>query len=88
MKKLLTVISLILFSQSNIAQQNLNDLLAAGVNDAKTFSESYLLPATNGLAYGISSGWFNNAKTPKKYSFELSIIGNTSFIKDENKVLI
>jgi hypothetical protein len=85
MKKLLTVISLILFSQSNIAQQNLNDLLAAGVNDAKTFSESYLLPATNGLAYGISSGWFNNAKTPKKYSFELSIIGNTSFIKDENK---
>ncbi|MEL0644982.1 DUF6588 family protein [Olleya sp. Ti.3.14] len=85
MKKLLTVISLILFSQSNVAQQNLNDLLAAGVNDAKTFSESYLLPATNGLAYGISSGWFNNAKTPKKHSFELSIVGNTSFIKDENK---
>ena len=86
MKKLIILISFIFFSQSNFAQQNLNDLLAAGVNDAKRFSEGYLLPATNGLAYGISSGWFNNAKTPKKYGFELSIIGNTSFIKDENKV--
>ncbi|MBD3864545.1 DUF6588 family protein [Olleya marilimosa] len=85
MKKLIILISFIFFSQSNFAQQNLNDLLAAGVNDAKRFSEGYLLPATNGLAYGISSGWFNNAKTPKKYGFELSIIGNTSFIKDENK---
>ncbi|WGD33828.1 DUF6588 family protein [Olleya sp. YS] len=67
------------------AQENLNDLLAAGVSDAKKFSTDYLLPATDGLAYGVSAGWFNNAKTSKKYGFELSIIGNATFIKDESK---
>ncbi len=67
------------------AQENINDLLTAGVNDAKKFSTDYLAPASEGLAFGINNGWFNNAKAPKKYGFEISLVGNVSFIKDEKK---
>ncbi len=67
------------------AQENINDLLTAGINDAKRFSTDYLAPASEGLAYGINNGWFNNAKAPKRFGFELSIVGNATFIKDEKK---
>lgn len=67
------------------AQENINDLLAAGVADAQRFTQDYMAPASEGLGYGINNGWFNNAKAPKRFSFELSIIGNVGFIKDEKK---
>jgi hypothetical protein len=67
------------------AQENINDLLTAGIEDAQRFSADYLAPASEGLAFGINNGWFNNAKAPKKYGFEISLIANASFIKDEKK---
>ncbi|MEZ4792974.1 MAG: DUF6588 family protein [Gelidibacter sp.] len=67
------------------AQENINDLLTAGINDAKRFSTDYLAPASEGLAFGINNGWFNNAKAPKKYGFEIALMGNVSFIKDKKK---
>ncbi len=67
------------------AQENINDLLTAGISDAKKFSTDYLAPASEGLAFGINNGWFNNAKVPKKYGFEISLMGNISIIKDEKK---
>ncbi|WP_452222837.1 DUF6588 family protein [Lacinutrix chionoecetis] len=70
------------------AQENIDDLLAAGIADAKRFSTNYIKPANDGLAYGINNGWFNNAKTPKRFGFELSIIGNATFINDEDKSFI
>lgn len=70
------------------AQENIDDLLAAGINDAKTFTSDYIAPASEGLAFGINNGWFNNAKAPKKFGFELSIIGNASFIKDKHKSFV
>lgn len=74
------------FAISSInAQENINDLLTAGISDAKQFSTDYLAPASEGLAFGINNGWFNNAKAPKRFGFEISIIGNVSFIKDEKK---
>jgi hypothetical protein len=67
------------------AQENINDLLTAGISDAKQFSSDYLAPASEGLAFGINNGWFNNAKAPKKYGFEISLVGNVSFIEDDKK---
>ena len=68
-----------------VAQDNANDLLVAGIHDAQTFTGDYLTPATEGIAYGINSGWFNNAKAPHRFAFEISIIGNTTFISDAKK---
>jgi len=67
------------------AQENVNDLLTAGVEDAQRFTADYIAPASEGVAFGINNGWFNNAKAPKRFGFEISIMGNASFIKDEKK---
>lgn len=80
--KLLCLMFFCIFSVSN-AQENINELLAAGVADTQRFAERYIAPATEGLVYGISNGWFNTAKSPRRFGFEISIIGNTSFIKDD-----
>ncbi len=85
MKKMLFLIMGCAIVSTLTAQENIDELLAAGVNDAKRFSENYIKPANDGLAYGINVGWFNNAATPKRFGFELSLIGNASFIKDEQK---
>ncbi len=85
MKKLISLLVLLISFGAVKAQENINDLLAAGINDARRFSSNYLSPASEGLAFGINNGWFNNAKAPKKYGFEISFIGNASFIKDEKK---
>lgn len=47
------------------AQDNLNDLLAAGVADAGRFTNSYLAPGTNSAMYSMNNGWFNTAKVKK-----------------------
>lgn len=85
MKKISLVCMAIFAMTSLNAQENINDLLAAGISDAKRFTQNYIAPASEGLAYGINNGWFNNAKTPKRLSFELSVIGNIGFIKDDKK---
>lgn len=79
----LSLLVLMLFSAN--AQENINNLLAAGVADAKRFTTDYIAPASDGLAYGMNNAWFNNAKSPHRFAFELSIIGNVSFIQDKNK---
>ncbi|WP_055446691.1 DUF6588 family protein [Lacinutrix mariniflava] len=88
MKKTGLIIVALALAVSSNAQENLNQLLAAGVADAERFSASYIKPANDGLAYGINTGWFNNAKTPKRFGFELSIIGNATFISDEDKQFV
>lgn len=67
------------------AQDNINELLAAGIDDAKRFSTDYIAPASEGLGYAINSGWFNSASSPKRFGFQISLVGNASFIKDEKK---
>ncbi|WP_430412215.1 DUF6588 family protein [Kordia sp.] len=85
MKKIKTsLIALLAMCYVN-AQDNINELLAAGIDDAKRFSTNYIAPASEGLAYGINTGWFNNAKAPKRFGFEISIVGNVSFFDDSKK---
>jgi hypothetical protein len=87
MKKLSLIAALFAVLCSN-AQENIDDLLAAGIADAKTFTTDYIAPASEGLAFGINNGWFNNAKTPHRFGFEISLIGNASFIKDDKKSFV
>ena len=73
---------------SVFAQENIDDLLAAGIDDAKTFTADYIAPASEGVIFGINNGWFNNAKTPHLFGVEISLIGNVSLIKDEKKSFV
>ncbi|MCX7548672.1 hypothetical protein OS188_11985 [Xanthomarina sp. F1114] len=81
----LSFLILFLVSFSFTAQNNIDELLAAGIDDAKRFSTDYLAPATEGLMYGINNGWFNHAKGQKQFGFEIGLVANTSFINDKKK---
>ncbi|MFP4847283.1 DUF6588 family protein [Winogradskyella sp. PE311] len=72
---------------SNIrAQNDIDALLAAGVEDAQRFANDYLAPGTNGLMHSMNANWFNSAKVKPLLGFEISVIANASLIKDENKL--
>ncbi|MDU8885977.1 DUF6588 family protein [Yeosuana sp. MJ-SS3] len=88
MKKYIVFSLSILLTLSINCQENIDELLAAGVEDAKQFSTDYLAPATEGTIYSINNGWFNNAKSPHKFGVEISLIGNISFIQDEKKSFV
>ena len=78
----LIIIALCVLGTKATAQQSINELLAAGVADTQRFAESYIAPASEGLVYAISNGWFNNAKSLRRFGFEISIVGNANFVDD------
>ncbi|PZD77594.1 DUF6588 family protein [Mesonia sp. K7] len=84
MKKLISIILLLAVGVIQ-AQNNIGQLLNSGIEDAKTFTEDYLMPATDGVVNALSNGWYNTAEGKSWGKFEISIIGNASFIQDENK---
>ncbi|HET8809320.1 MAG TPA: DUF6588 family protein [Flavobacteriaceae bacterium] len=67
------------------AQNGIDQLLAAGIEDAKQFSDSYFSPAAEGVMFGLSNGWYSTAEGKNLGDVEISIIGNASFVKDEHK---
>ncbi len=66
-----------------MAQTNINDILAAGLNDAETFTTDYISPASEGIMYSISSGWYNTADAKPLAGFEISIIGNMAGFRNK-----
>lgn len=67
------------------AQNDLDALLAAGVEDAQRFANDYLAPGTNGLMHSMNANWFNTADAKPLGGFEISIIVNAASVKDDNK---
>ncbi len=68
------------------AQSNVNDLFAAGVEDAETFMNDYLAPVSEGAIYSIAGSWFNTGDAKPLGGFEISVIGNlTGFKNKEDK---
>lgn len=67
------------------AQNQLEDLLAAGVEDAQRFAAGYISPAAEGVIYNLSNGWIQSAEVKKPLRFEISLIGNATFVKDEKR---
>ena len=70
---------------SSYAQNGITRLLAAGVEDANTFADSYLSPGSDAVALGLSNGWFNSAKAKQLGGFEVSIIGSASLVSDDQQ---
>ena len=85
MKKLTLLMMLLLATLSLKAQNDLDALLAAGVDDAQRFANDYLAPGTNGLMYSMNANWFNTADAKPLGGFEISIIANAATVKNEHK---
>ncbi len=68
------------------AQTNINELLAAGLDDAERFTNDYLAPVSEGALYNLSNAWYNSGETKPFGGFEITIIGNlTPFNNKEDK---
>jgi hypothetical protein len=85
MKKIVFIVFAICFTAISHSQNQLEDLLAAGIEDAQRFSAGYISPAAEGMIFNLSNGWIQSAEVKKPLKFELSVIGNVSFVKDEHK---
>jgi len=68
--------------------QDIDALLAAGVNNAERFANDYLAPGTNGLMHSMNANWFNSGKVKPLGGFEISIIANAASVKDDNKLFL
>jgi formylmethanofuran dehydrogenase subunit D len=79
------LILVVFISTPFFAQENLEDLLAAGIEDAKRFTTGYITPATEAMIYNTANGWVQTAKVKDPLKFEISIIANATFVSDENK---
>ena len=84
MKKILFLFGL-LSGFSMISQENLEDLLASGIADAQRFAKGYITPGTEAMIFNTANGWIQSAEVKGPLKFEISINGNATFIKDENR---
>jgi len=66
------------------SQSNINDLLAAGLEDAERYTNDYLAPVSEGAMHSISNGWYNSGESKPLGGFEISIIGNVSSFKNKD----
>lgn len=66
------------------AQNDLDVLLEAGLDDANILVEGYIAPVMNGLGAGLSNGWYNTAKAHKTAGFDLTVTVNAAFIPDDD----
>ena len=81
MKNLLTCFLLCGFSAA--MAQDLNDLLAAGVEDAEQFTTDYLEPLSESAVYNFATGWYNTADAKPLGGFEISVVGNLTNFKNK-----
>jgi len=68
------------------AQNDIDVLLSAGVDDAQRFANDYLAPGTNGVMHSMNANWFNSAKVKPLGGFEISLVANASLVGDDDKV--
>jgi len=84
MKKLCLFTLLALATISSKAQ-DIDALLAAGVENAERFADDYLRPGTNGLMHSMNANWFNTADAKPLGGFEISVIASAASVKSEHK---
>ncbi len=89
MKKIIIILSMILLIQKvSYAQNNIDQLLELGIANAQRFGKDYFTPAGEALVNNMSNGWYKTAKVKKLWYFDIGIVGNLSFIRDEKQSFI
>lgn len=86
--KRLVFIFFVICSFNSIAQEYLDDLLAAGIEDAQRFATGYTAAAAKALMYNTASGWMRSAEVKSPLKFEISVMGNVSFISSKHKTFL
>ncbi|MFO7701949.1 MAG: DUF6588 family protein [Psychroflexus maritimus] len=76
---------LFLFPVLCFSQIDLSPILTTGLEDANKFTSSYLEPGLDAVAFNLSNGWYSSAKAKGLGSFEIAIIGNASFVSEDQQ---
>jgi hypothetical protein len=77
MKKLslVALIGLIVLNSGVVMAQDPGDLLKGSKEDANYLMKGYASPFLKSVGTGLNQGWYNTAKTHKKFGFDLTISG-------------
>jgi hypothetical protein len=67
------------------AQEKLAHYFPAGQDNAEVLIDNYLKPMGFDISVLPNNGWYNTAKTHKKWGFDLSVSVNSIFVSNENK---
>ncbi len=84
MKKYTLLLTLLL-SYFGFSQTDIDQILELGIENAQRFSEDYFAPAGESLINNMSNGWYTTAQVKKLWHFEVGIVGNLSFVRDDKQ---
>lgn len=85
MKKLIVALAIISSGAVATAQDGLSEILAAGIDAAGVFTNSYARPAAEAFSYNLSAGWYDDARVLKRGKFNAIIRAQATFAPDEEK---
>ncbi|MEO1051680.1 MAG: DUF6588 family protein [Bacteroidota bacterium] len=66
------------------AQDDFDQFLEAGVEDANVLLQAYMEPLVDGVQFGISNGWYNTAKPHKPFGIDITVTASAAFVPDED----
>ncbi|WP_146052809.1 DUF6588 family protein [Aquimarina sp. I32.4] len=87
MKKCMLLLTFIL-CHVGVSQTDIDQILEVGIDNAQRFSGEYFAPAGESLVNNMTNGWYSTAKTKKLWHFEVGIVGNLSFVREEKQSFV
>ena len=87
MRKILLGVSL-LIGGSLFAQDQIQDILRAGFEDATRFSKDYIAPVSDAAIYSMANGWYNSGKAKDLFHFEFFIVSNLWWFLTISRILL
>ncbi len=86
--KIRTLLVALLLGYATFSQTDIDQILEVGIENAQRFSEDYFASSGESLVNNMSNGWYNTAKTKKLWHFEVGIVGNLSFVREEKQSFV
>lgn len=80
-----TLLLVVFLSYFTYSQSDIDQILEIGIENAQRFSEDYFAPAGEALINNMSNGWYTTGKVKKLWGFEVGIVGNLSFIREDKQ---
>ncbi len=68
------------------AQDQVGEMMKAGVADAGKLVDAYMSPLMKGFGAGLNGGWYNTAKPHGLGRFDVTVNFNAAFVPDEDKI--
>jgi len=79
---------ILLFQKMSYSQGNVDQLLELGIENTERFATDYFAPAGELLVNSLSNGWYSSAEVKEAWHFNIGIVGNISFIREEKQSFI